>query len=196
MLIRARSSITKMTTPLYRRKMSTSIRQRPPFPSGWASFEISPSNLTLANTLPVGQSFLWHRHQLLPSPSSINPSSSSKPVHDPETPTEEFSRAVHCPPRVICLRQTSSRIYYTTLHPDSALFTYDTARKETLDWIRDYFQLDRYPDLEGMYAEWKQRDPGLFGKLDLDFKGLGVGEGGRARGIRVLRQDPWECLIA
>lgn len=37
---------------------------RPPFPSGWQSLDLTPADLNLANTLPVGQSFLWHRRAL------------------------------------------------------------------------------------------------------------------------------------
>jgi N-glycosylase/DNA lyase len=47
-----------------------------------------------------------------------------------------------------------------------------------------------------MYAEWRERDPNMFGRLEMAYEGMKVGEGGRARGVRLLRQDPWECLIA
>lgn len=182
-------------------------RQRPPFPSGWSSIDISPSNLTLANTLPIGQSFLWHRHQLvpdtplqpIPGPSCPNRPSTppkSEPIHADERPTEEFSRTILDPPRVVCLRQTSSRVYYTAIHHDSSQDATDVKEGRTKRWLMDYFHLDRYPDLEGMYADWKSRDPGMFGRLDVDYDGLALGQGGRARGVRLLRQDSWECLIA
>lgn len=146
-------------------------RTRPPFPSGWSSIAIAPSNLTLANTLPVGQSFLWHRHQL----------------EDAAEVTEEFSRAVDNPPRVVCLRQSPTHIYYASIQAvqetPQSLQTSDVTRI----WLEDYFQLARYPDLSKLYSVWIDRDPVLFGKTELNAEAVGV---------RVLRQDPLECLIA
>ncbi|ORY23036.1 putative purine-specific oxidized base lesion DNA N-glycosylase [Naematelia encephala] len=144
---------------------------RPPFPLGWSSIPLSPLDLTIANTLPVGQSFLWHRRLL----------------EDPGQPSEEFSRAVDDPPRVVCLRQSATTLYYTAIHPTDQAAERDLQSNSTKRWLSDYFQLDRYPDLSQLYADWRNRDPGLFGKVELD---------GRATGVRVLRQDPWECLVA
>lgn len=131
---------------------------------------MAPSNLTLANTLPVGQSFLWHRHSL-PESGDV---------------TEEYSRAIDSPPRVVCLRQSPTHIYYTAI--TSAPVTHaSSAADETRSWLEDYFQLTQYPDLTQLYQAWAERDPALFGKTGLS---------ARALGVRVLRQDPWECLIA
>lgn len=127
-----------------------------------------PSNLSLANTLPVGQSFLWHRHQL------------------PDM-TEEYSRAVDNPPRVVCLRQSPTALFFTAIHPTQDALEDDRKSGLTRAWLEDYFQLGRYPDLEVLYADWRTRDPLFFGKIELDE---------RAVGVRVLRQDTWECLVA
>lgn len=54
-------------------------------------------------------------------------------------------------------------------------------------WIRDYFQLD--VDLEALYRKWGESDPVFrrkFGSVDEGGEGL-------LEGVRVLRQDPWEC---
>jgi N-glycosylase/DNA lyase len=134
----------------------------------WASIPITLSNLTLANTLPVGQSFLWHRY----------------PVEHEEA-SEEFSRAVDDPPRVVRLRQTPTHLLYAAVYPDASAERLDVDYVQTRQWIHDYFQLDH--DLDQLYKEWKERDPGLFGKIDIE---------GRAVGVRLLRQDPWECLLA
>ncbi|OCF55669.1 N-glycosylase/DNA lyase [Kwoniella mangroviensis CBS 10435] len=146
---------------------------RPPFPSGWSSIPLSLKNLTLANSLPVGQSFLWHRHAIASS--------------TPGCPTEEFSRAVDNPPRVVCLRQSPSHLYYTGVYPNEHDALADLRRGITKDWVNDYFQLKAHPELEKMYDDWRARDPELFGKVEVNK---------RAVGVRVLRQDPWECLIA
>lgn len=129
---------------------------------------MTPSNLTLANTLPVGQSFLWHRHQL------------------PDM-GEEYSRAVDNPPRVVCLRQLPTALYFTAVHPTPEALEADRVSGLTRAWLEDYFQFARYPDLDALYTEWRARDPSFFGKVDL---------GERAVGVRVLRQDTWECLVA
>lgn len=144
---------------------------RPPFPTGWASVRMDPRNLSLANTLPVGQAFLWHRLPL--------------PAADP--PFEEYSRAVHSPPRVVCLRQSPTHIYYTAVYPPGSAPEPDRSNHFTRQWLEDYFQLVRYPDLETLYLDWRRRDLELFGKVHVN---------DRATGVRVLRQDPWECLLA
>ena len=54
--------------------------------------------------------------------------------------------------------------------------------EETLAFIRDYFQLDT--DLLELYDSWSTSDP-VFASLRERFQG-----------IRMLRQDPWECLIS
>ncbi|OCF41238.1 N-glycosylase/DNA lyase [Kwoniella heveanensis CBS 569] len=149
---------------------------RPPFPAGWSSIPLNPRNLTLANTLPVGQSFLWRRHALQHKP---------EPGHD--QPLEEFSRAIDDPPRVVCLRQSPHHLHFTAIHPNEASAELDQGNELTRKWLFDYFQLDTQPDLEKLYGQWRQRDPGLFGKVEVNE---------RAVGVRVLRQDPWECLIA
>ncbi|TXT06069.1 hypothetical protein VHUM_03542 [Vanrija humicola] len=141
---------------------------RPPFPSGWSALSIHPANLSLVNTLPVGQSFLWHRHQLADA-------------------SEEFSRTVDNPPRVVCLRQSPTSIHFTAIHPTEEATTSDRETGLTRDWLQEYFQLSAYPDLPELYDGWRKRDPSFFGVAEL---------GPRAIGVRVLRQDPWECLLA
>ncbi|BEJ18199.1 hypothetical protein CspHIS471_0704760 [Cutaneotrichosporon sp. HIS471] len=101
--------------------------------------------------------------------------------------TEEYSRAVDNPPRVVCLRQSPTSLYFTAIHPTPEASEADRVSGLTLNWLVDYFQLARYPDLEALYSDWRARDPTFFGKVDL---------GERAVGVRVLRQDTWETLVA
>lgn len=150
-------------------------------PSRWSSIPITLSNLTLANTLPVGQSFLWHRY---PIPATKAETEAEAGPSEPQ-PTEEFSRAVDNPPRVVRLRQTPTQLHYSVIYPDTRSEELDKALTVTAAWIKDYFQLDH--DLDALYREWRQRDPDLFGKIDIN---------DRAVGVRLLRQDPWECLVA
>lgn len=121
----------------------------------WLPLSIPRSQLVLANTLPVGQSFLWHHRNGI------------------------YSRAVDNPPRVVLLRQTDTDVEYTAIHAVHAATEADLDTGLTKLWIEDYFQLEH--DLDALYTEWKSRDP-LFDA--------------HVHGVRVLRQDPWECLIA
>ncbi|NWX80672.1 OGG1 lyase, partial [Alca torda] len=81
--------------------------------------------------------------------------------------------------RVWTLRQERDRLWYTVYgeeqngHPDGA---------ETDQILRDYFQLD--VGLPALYRAWGAADP-LFRKMASDFPG-----------VRVLRQDPVECLLS
>ena len=126
----------------------------------WSSIPLTPTHLSLVNTLPIGQSFLWHHHAGV------------------------YSRAVHDPPRVVFLRQTPTELEYAAVHPDTAATEEDYKQGITKRWVEDYFQLSY--DLPKLYSEWRTSDPGLFARTELDQ---------RAIGVRVLRQDPWECLI-
>ena len=85
---------------------------------------------------------------------------------------------------MVCLRQTSDALHYRSVFPPQVAQTVDQDLKEaeTLAWINDYFQLDI--DLLGLYEQWSLRDP-VFLKLKDRFSG-----------IRMLRQDPFECLLS
>ncbi|TFK55085.1 DNA glycosylase [Heliocybe sulcata] len=145
-----------------------------PIPAGFHALPLPIVQLSLAAVLKCGQSFRW----------SIFPLSSG-PV-PPSHPTHEYRLCLR--DRVVCLRQSPDTLYYSTVlptrdqHASSTIFEEEKVRKETLDWIRDYFQLD--VDLLHLYNDWSQRDPVFKSFRD------------RFEGIRMLRQDPWENLIS
>ncbi|KAJ9113962.1 hypothetical protein QFC19_000158 [Naganishia cerealis] len=255
----------------------TSPDGRPAFPSRWGSLDITLDELNLAHTLPVGQTFLWHRQplrkegqQCISPPTSTTPldlktdfnisgndstadesfqtvirtetvsdagehrvnvkveaieeevtisvkdecqdsngiladiqeySNEAKETEEPEAaPLEEWSRAISNPPRVILLRQTPTKIYYTSVLPSTAepsnrapppdddciIGNSDIDR----DYLLDFFNIDltaSFGSLKGIYSLWAGQDPSLFGRA---WKAQAV-----PQGVRVLRQDPWECLI-
>jgi N-glycosylase/DNA lyase len=115
-------------------------------------------------------------------------------------PTEEWSRAIPNPDRVILLRQTSSRIYYTSVCPPTACQpSATTLNSADLLFIQSYFALSlptptggggetASPSLMQLYRAWAELDPALFGRA--------YAEGRVPRGVRVLRQDVWECLVS
>ncbi|NXJ62618.1 OGG1 lyase, partial [Rostratula benghalensis] len=88
--------------------------------------------------------------------------------------------------RVWTLRQERDRLWYTVYggegnrRPTEAS---GTEGAETDRILRDYFQLD--VGLSALYRAWGAADP-LFHKVASDFPA----------GVRVLRQDPVECLLS
>ena len=137
-------------------------------PPGFHAFPLPLAQLSLAAVLKCGQSFRW----------------SIYPLHAalPSDPSHEYRLCLQ--DRVVCLRQSPDKLFYRAVFPDASLppATLSTRDAETLQWLRDYFQLD--VDLVKLYDEWAERDP-VFAKLRTRFEG-----------IRMLRQDPWENLIS
>lgn len=146
------------------------------------------------STLPVGQTFLWHR-QPVPSSSLTDYSrfeetpfiKQEDPSPVEQEPTEEWSRAVRDPPRVLYLRQSPTKIYYTSITTTSTASTVSADKAYLLDLFNSDITAP-HGTLTDVYAAWAEQDPALFGKA--------WGRGEVPRGVRVLRQDPWECLIS
>ena len=138
---------------------------------GFKSLPLSITQLCLSAVLKCGQSFRWSAFPL-------------GPQDRPETvPSHEYRFCLR--DRVVCLRQSTDMLYYRTelaSLPSLSVSQRETQEAETLSWIRDYFQLD--VDLNSLYDQWAAGDP-VISKLRARFSG-----------IRVLRQDPFECLVA
>lgn len=143
---------------------------------GFHKLPLPIAQLSLAAVLKCGQSFRWKAYPLILD--------AEKDVGLVECPTHEYRFCLR--DRVVCLRQTSDALYYRSVcgteQSKSPSSGQSTEQAETLAWIRDYFQLDI--DLEALYDQWATRDP-VFYKLKERFAG-----------IRILRQDPFECLIS
>ncbi|KAG8931161.1 8-oxoguanine glycosylase ogg1 [Tulasnella sp. 417] len=139
---------------------------------GFRSLPLSITQLNLSAVLKCGQSFRWRSYPL----DTSNPT----PDPAPEAPPCEWRLTLD--DRVVCLRQTSSNLYYRSLYPPSPVAATEEKDAVALTWLRDYFQLDI--DLENLYEEWSKKDPIFKGVKD------------RFSGIRMLRQDPWENVIS
>lgn len=131
---------------------------------------ISIAQLSLSAVLKCGQSFRWSAY---PLPHEDQPGA---------TPSHEYRFCLR--DRVVCLRQTLDTLYYRSEFPIAPIPPHqlDIREAETLSWLRDYFQLD--VDLLDLYDQWSTRDA-VFLKIRESFSG-----------IRILRQDPFECLIS
>ena len=150
-------------------------------PSGFRALPLPLAQCSLAAVLRCGQSFRWSAHPL--TRSTTEELSTDEVQHD--KPTHEYRFCLR--DRVVCLRQNSEMIFYKAEIPHTSNEAGTSKREEeleakTLSFIRDYFQLD--VDLVKLYDSWSACDP--------IFNGIS----GRFSGLRMLRQDPWECLIS
>jgi len=139
----------------------------PTIPTGFRALPLPVVQLSLPHVLKCGQSFRWTSYAL--------PGAESPHTHEYRLCLAD---------RVICLRQSPDHLFYRSVFPGDQLSeAQEQVRdQETLDWIKDYFQLD--VDLVKLYDQWSERDQ-VFNKLKSRFAG-----------IRILRQDPWETLVS
>ncbi|PWN47961.1 DNA glycosylase [Violaceomyces palustris] len=93
--------------------------------------------------------------------------------------------------RVVLLRQDEKRgyLYHRTLTPSrngdtkgQGSIDEEKLSEQTSEWLLDYLNMN--VPLESLYEEWSRRDK-VFARFSDRFAGL-----------RMLRQDPWECLCA
>lgn len=82
------------------------------------------------------------------------------------------------PDRIISLRQSPTHLHYRATFPSPPPAS---SKDDTVEIVKDYFNLSI--DLAALYEKWSSADPNFKKK---------AGEFG---GVRMLRQDPWECLI-
>jgi N-glycosylase/DNA lyase len=124
-------------------------------PPGFHALPLPLAQLSLAAVLKCGQSFRW---SIYPLPSTL-----------PSDPTHEYRLCLQ--DRVICLRPSPDTLFYRAVFPDASVppEIVSTRGAETLEWIRDYFQLD--VDLVKLYGEWAERDP-VSARLRTRFEGI------------------------
>lgn len=144
-------------------------------PAGYASLKASASQILLPLTVSnkCGQAFRWRE---------------AKVYTDVEGRRKETSEWSLClADRVVLLQQDEDRgyLYHRTLLPPKHAGEEQTRKDidhHTSQWLRDYLNLD--VPLEALYRDWAERDK-VFARYAYRFSGL-----------RMLRQDPWECLCA
>ena len=137
-------------------------------PAGFRALPLSSAQLSLAAVLKCGQAFRWSIFPLSANPSAL----------------DEYEYRLCLRDRLVCLRQTSSMLFYRSVFPVNVQVAspWRDREQETLSFLKDYFQLDI--DLVTLYESWSKSDPIFNGLLP------------RFTGIRILRQDPWENLIS
>jgi N-glycosylase/DNA lyase len=151
-------------------------------PAGYAALRAAPSQILLPLTVSnkCGQAFRWRANKVW-VPTASAPSSGGW--------GEQIEWSLCLADRVVLLRQDEHRgfLYHKTLLPSTSSRPVDGANdaqtiRETERWLKDYLNLD--VPLEALYAEWEAKDA-VFARFATRFSGL-----------RMLRQDPWECLCA
>ncbi|KAL5529700.1 hypothetical protein ACEPAG_5685 [Sanghuangporus baumii] len=154
-------------------------------PRGFKALPLPIAQLSLPAVLKCGQSFRWTAVSLPPDENDLVVGEGAGAGVE-SAPAQEWRFCLK--DRVVCLRQSEEFLFYRSVFPtrlskggkEEELEPEE--EKETLVFIRDYFQLDT--DLLELYDIWSASDP-VFARLR-----------GRFKGIRMLRQDPWECLIS
>ncbi|PWZ03305.1 DNA glycosylase [Testicularia cyperi] len=161
-------------------------------PPGYCALKALPSQILLPLTVSnkCGQAFRWRSVEV--------PVSQSVASTSAKATTTEYSLCLS--DRVVLLRQDTERgfLYHRTLLPATTTGTgtgtstatsspshhidTDTVNADTQRWLIDYLNLD--VPLESLYQEWSEKDK-VFARYAVRFSGL-----------RMLRQDPWECLCA
>ncbi|KAM6325550.1 N-glycosylase/DNA lyase [Podargus strigoides] len=152
-------------------------------PPLWRSLPCPPAELRLDLVLSSGQTFRWW-----------------------ESSPGAWTGVLEG--RVWTLRQEGDRLWYTVYGEDEDGCPTGVTRTdgaETDQILRDFFQLD--VGLSALYRAWGSADP-LFRKVADDFPGEVIPRDGHdtpppasphrvpPSGVRVLRQDPVECLLS
>jgi len=143
---------------------------------GFKSIPLSLAQLSLAVVLKCGQSFRW---SIIKSPTTeVQQTTGAEDSHL----CVEYRLCLK--DRVICLRQSPDTLFYRSVFPDPQPPPAKLVLREaeTLEWLKDYFQLNI--DLVSLYKQWAEKDE-VFARFQNRFVG-----------IRILRQDPWENVVS
>ncbi|SJX61391.1 related to 8-oxoguanine DNA-glycosylase [Sporisorium reilianum f. sp. reilianum] len=152
-------------------------------PPGYFALRAATSQILLPLTVSnkCGQAFRWRCNKVW-EPRTQGSSTD-------EAYEEQIEWSLCLSDRVVLLRQDEHRgfLYHKTLLPSTSASPSDSKQemetsRGTVRFLIDYLSLD--VPLESLYTEWAEKDP-VFARFATRFSGL-----------RMLRQDPWECLCA
>ena len=136
----------------------------------WHSLNVKPAELRIGVTLTNGQSFNWKRY---PRPT------------ENEGKNAQFYGALG--DRVFLLRQTQDDVFFRVVAEPNTSGSHGVGEGERLrsakEALHDYFQLS--VNLESLYTRWGERS-------DKKFRSIAKA----LPGMRVVRQDPVECLFS
>ena len=150
----------------------------------WHPLIAPPHELRLDITLTTGQCFGWKRY----NPLTVKVKQETKDYfaksrnvpHVVATNDEQYFYGV-IGSYVFLLKQTPLDTHYQVLNDCNSNSATEIQRTTSI--LRDYFQLET--NLEDLYLTWKSKSNQRFASIFLALPGL-----------RVLRQDPVECLFS
>ena len=146
----------------------------------WIDLRVSPDELRPSTTLTTGQSFSWMTVQN--DDESSQSSSSAWGTHDATEWLGPFG-----PYHVLSIRETPTTTFYRVLHDGShsGNTPCPSGTEEPLETqLKHYFQLN--VPLSPLYEQWSEQDTShRLGRIAKAIKG-----------VRVLQQDPIECLFS
>jgi len=154
--------------------------------------EVPPEELRPSNTLTTGQCFHWRVvHQATkakdkePSPPSSKTATSAWGTYDATewVGTLRLRLFESCESVVLVVRELPDTTLYRPLKTTRTnKTTEDEEMAELHRAVKDYFQLG--VSLPGLYEEWSAACPRLATIAEC------------IPGVRIIRQDPWECLVS
>ena len=168
--------------------------------SEFEDLKVSPEELRPSTTLTTGQCFHW---KAISRPSSLEATASAtKQIesksskvsawgnhNDTEwigclrvssTTTTASGSNCQSDSVVVVIRETPTTTLYRVLHGPSSIANTEF---DIRAFLLDYFQLDE--PLAPLYEEWSQQDATRLGRIAACIPG-----------VRILNQDPWECLAS
>eukprot|EP00586_Coscinodiscus_wailesii_P014524 CAMPEP_0172521056 /NCGR_PEP_ID=MMETSP1066-20121228/292357_1 /TAXON_ID=671091 /ORGANISM="Coscinodiscus wailesii, Strain CCMP2513" /LENGTH=618 /DNA_ID=CAMNT_0013303907 /DNA_START=242 /DNA_END=2099 /DNA_ORIENTATION=+ len=157
----------------------------------WIDLQIPPDELRPSATLTTGQCFNWYAvddddDDDDDQKGTTITTTSAWGTHDATEWIGVLPRTHH----VLSIRETPLSTLYRVLSAPSE----EEEEEEECDvstLLRDYFQIGSDSStgngarLKTLYDEWSRADPDRMGQITAAIPG-----------VRVLRQDPWECLIS
>lgn len=162
-------------TPLSGPQEQTSAVQKRRIPDDeFQDLNVPPDELRPSTTLTTGQCFHWKAvTNDDSSDASSGKSTSAWGIHNAKEWIGTL-RVSSVQSVVVVIRETPSTTLYRVLHSPPDL--------DVQAFLREYFQLDE--PLAPLYEKWSQQDERL-GRIAKCI-----------RGVRIIDQDPWECLAS
>ena len=139
---------------------------------GFCDLQVPPAELRPSATLTTGQCFHWTAVS-----TNDTTTSSAWGSHN----ATEWIGTVRTPSgdsAVVVLRELPDTVHYKVLTSTHASNDWDART-----YLQDYFQLDS-SSLAQLYADWSEQCPRMRRIAD------------SIPGVRILDQDPWECLVS
>lgn len=161
--------------------------------SKWVDLQVPPSELRPSASLTTGQCFNWHVIQSdnnddnisIIGTSPTSPSSSQKLKSSAWGIHNAIEWVGPIGNSVVSIRETPTTTLYRLIYTSSTITAdYDDADESFKNIIQDYFQLSTI-NLTKLYKKWSKCDPNKFAPIAECIPG-----------VRLLRQDPFECLIS